>query len=80
MVYRTSNYFYDEDENISRVVVNEIYEDRDLCAVDEDSEKGAMLEETVEIPCGTVSPLCMAAALLSAVGLGISVARLLQDR
>lgn len=79
MVNRTSNYYYDENEKLTRMETHETYEAGDLCDGCEHDE-GVLLEDSVELPCETVSPLGMVAVVLSAIGLGVSIARLLRDK
>lgn len=79
MVNRTSNYYYDENEKLTRMETHETYEAGDLCDGCERDE-GVLLEDSVELPCETVSPLGMVAVVLSAIGLGVSIARLLRDK
>lgn len=80
MVNRTSNYYYDENEKLTRMETHETYEKGDLCEGCEGCDEGVLLEDSVELPCETVSSLGMVAVVLSAIGLGISIARLLQDK
>lgn len=80
MMNRTSKYYYDENEKLTRMETYETYEKGDLCEGCEGCDEGALLEDSVELPRETVSPLGMVAVVLSAIGLGVSIARLLQDK
>ena len=80
MMNRTSKYYYDENEKLTRMETHETYEKGDLCEGCEGCDEGVLLEDSVELPCETVSPLGMAAVVLSAIGLGVSIARLLRDK
>lgn len=77
MINRTTKYFYDENEKLTRMESCETYEKGDLC---EDCEEGVLLEDAVEIPSEGVSPLGMIAVVLSAIGLGVSIGKLLQNK
>lgn len=82
MMNRTSKYYYDENEKLTRMETYETYEKGDLCEGCEgcnEGDEGVTLEDSVELPCETISPLGMAAVALSAIGLGVSIARLLRD-
>lgn len=79
MVNRTSNYYYDENEKLTRMETHETYEAGDLCGGCE-CDEGVLPEDSVELPCETISPLGVVAVVLSAIGLGVSIARLLQDK
>ena len=80
MMNRTSKYYYDENEKLTRMETYETYEKGDLCEGCKECDEGVLLEDSVELPCETVSPLGMAAVVLSAIGLGVSIARLLRDK
>lgn len=80
MVNRTSNYYYDENEKLTRMETHETYETGDLCEGCEGCDDGALLEDNVELPYEMISPLGVVAVALSAIGLGISIARLLRDK
>ena len=71
----TTKYFYDEDEKLTRV--ESYYGEDALC---EDCEEGVLLENTVETSNEGISPLGMIAVALSAIGLGISIGKLLRDK
>lgn len=77
MINRTTKYFYDENEKLARMESYETYEKGDL---GEDGEEGVLLENAVEIPGEGISPLGMIAVVLSAIGLGVSIGKLLQDK
>lgn len=77
MMNRTTKYFYDENEKLTRMESHETYEKGDIC---EDCEEGILLENAVEVPSEGISPLGMIAVVLSAIGLGVSIARLLRDK
>ena len=74
---RITKYFYDENEKLTRMESHETYEKGDLC---EDCEEGILLENAVEVPGEGISPLGTIAVVLSAIGLGISVGKLLQNK
>lgn len=83
MMNRTSKYYYDGNEKLTRMETYETYEKGDLCEGCEEcdeGDEGVLLEDSVELPCETVSPLGVVAVVLSAIGLGVSIARLLQDK
>lgn len=80
MMNRTSKYYYDENEKLTRMETYETYEKGDLCEGCEECDEGVLLEDCVELPGEMVSPLGMVAVVLSAIGLGVSIARLLQDK
>ncbi len=77
---RVSNYYYDDKDKLTRVEVHETYEASDLCDVGEDCDEGVLLEDTIDVPCETISPMGMAAVVLSSISIGISIARLLLGR
>lgn len=80
MMNRTSKYYYNENEKLTRMETYETYEKGDLCEGCEGCDEGVLLEDSVELPCETVSPFGMVAVVLSAIGLGVSIARLLRDK
>lgn len=80
MVNRTSNYYYDENDKLTRVETHETYDAKDLCNGCESRDEGELLTSEVEIPCEMVSPLQVAALVLSSIGLGISIAKFLRDK
>ncbi len=80
MINRTSKYYYDENEKLTRMETHETYEKGDLCEGCKGCDEGVLLEDSVELPCETFSPLGMVAVVLSAIGLGVSIARLLRDK
>lgn len=77
---RTSKCYYDENEKLTRMETYETYEKSDICEGCEGRDEGVLLEDSIELPCETVSPLGMVAVVLSAIGLGVSIARLLRDK
>lgn len=77
MMNRTTKYFYDENEKLTRMESYETYEKGDLC---EDCEEGVLLESAVEVPSEGTSHLGMIAVVLSAIGLGVSIGKLLRDK
>lgn len=80
MMNRTSKYYYDENEKLIRMETCETYEKGDLCEGCEGCDEGVLLEDSVELSGETISPLGMIAVALSAVGLGVSIVRLLKDK
>lgn len=80
MMNRTSKYYYDENEKLTRMETYETYEKGDLCEGCEGCDEGVLLEDSVELPCETFSSLGMVAVVLSAISLGVSIARLLRDK
>lgn len=80
MVNRTSKYYYDENEKLTRMETYETYEKGDLCDGCEGCEEGTLLEDCIELPYETVSPFGVAAVILSTIGLGVGIARLLRDK
>ena len=80
MMKCTSKYYYDENEKLTRMETYETYEKGDLCEGCEECDEGVLLEDNIELPCGTFSPLGIVAVVLSAIGLGVSIGKLLQDK
>lgn len=71
---------YDENEKLTRMETYETYEKGDLCEECDGDGEDALLEDSVTLSSEMGSSLGMAAVILSAIGLGISIARLLQDK
>lgn len=80
MMNRTTKYFYDENEKLTRMESYETYEKGDLCGECEGCDEEVLLEDSVELPCETVSSLGMIVVVLSAIGLGVSIGKLLRDK
>ena len=80
MMNRTTKYYYDENEKLTCMETYEAYEKGDFCEGCNGCDEGVLLEDSVDLSCQAVSPLGMAAVALSAIGLGVSIARLLQDK
>lgn len=71
----TTEYFYN-DNNLDRVVTTETIERADCGNEDE----GELLTSEVEVVSENTETLAMAALILSAIGLGVSIARLLRNK
>lgn len=72
----TTEYFYNNDETLGRVVTTETTDYTDCGSMDD----GELLTSEVEVVSETAETLATTALVLSAIGLGISIARLLRDK
>ena len=50
MINRTSKYYYDENEKLTRMETHETYEKGDLCEGCKGCDEGVLLEDSVELP------------------------------